>query len=196
MSEFSKNFMKWCASKTSTFIETGTFKGATTYIASQYFDQVMSVELDQLNYVSAKYRLGPYKNIELYQGDSLSRIEEMIENAKGPITFWLDAHPMDPNVDAACPLLEELEIIAKSKNKEKHIILIDDLQRSLRGEGDYPPLVEMETRLKKINPSYFIKQLPFKTWQEAKYAPTILCASPIDISFPPKFYRNSPLGLW
>ncbi|MFA7272963.1 MAG: hypothetical protein WC044_03795 [Crocinitomicaceae bacterium] len=190
MSEFSKNFMEWCSTKTNTFIETGTFKGQTTKLSSQFFKNVMTVEINPENYALSKANLNGISNIDMYFGDTNELLADMIQKAEGPITFWLDAHPMDPKVDAACPLIEELDIIAQNLGDKEAIILIDDLHRCLMGDGDYPKLEELEAGLKKINSNYEIKQLPFNTWKVKFGNPTILCGTPFSFEFENSFFMN------
>ena len=191
MSEFSQNFMKWCASRSDLFIETGTFKGSTTGLASKYFKDVVTIEIDEANHNYAKNKLKSRTNIQLLQGDTVDLFPEVVkDNATKKSTFWLDAHPMNPDVDANCPLLDELAIIQTIGKRNDHIIIIDDLQRSLQGIGDYPKVDDMVERLKLINPDYHIYQLPFKSWKTPIGEPSVLCASTEEFDFDTKFYLN------
>jgi protein-L-isoaspartate O-methyltransferase len=73
-----------------TFIETGTYLGYTTEIASNIFNHVHSVELSQELFGQAQLKLGQIHNISLYKGDSAEKISEMIDNSSGKLLFWLD----------------------------------------------------------------------------------------------------------
>jgi len=190
MSEFSKNFMKWCGERSDTFIETGTFKGATTKLASKFFKKVQTVEINEETYKYTSNKLANIGNIKFYFGDTIEKFPEMITTSEGRITFWLDAHPMDPEVDESCPLITELELIKEKSERNDHIILIDDLQRCYRSDGDYPTFDELKALLLKINPDYHVYTLPFKAWREELGSPTIMCASTEEFKFEDKFYLN------
>ena len=191
MSEFSKNFMKWCGKNSDYFIETGTFKGVTTKMASQYFDDITSIEINEENHNFSKEKLKDLSSIELLLGDTVELFPSVLEKKKDKkTTFWLDAHPMDPEVDKSCPLLVELDMIKEHSNRNDHIILIDDLQRCFQGDGDYPTHDELKEKLLKINPDYKVTSLPFKSWKIKKGEPTVLCASVDDFNFSNSFYIN------
>lgn len=191
MSEFSQNFMKWCAQKSSVFIETGTFKGTTTRLASKYFKKVYSIEINKENHDYSKKRLQNRNNITLILGDTVKEFPKLLKKeCNSKITYWLDAHPMDPSIDKDCPLLVELDKIKELTNTNESIIIIDDLQRCYNSAGDYPKVEELTEKLLAINPNYQIKELPFKSWGVKKGKPSVLCASVEDFDFPPNFYVN------
>jgi hypothetical protein len=191
MSEFSKNFMKWCGKNSTHFIETGTFKGATTTLASKHFEHVTTIEINEENYNFSKNKLKDAPNVTCVFGNTLDKLAQILENSQGlKCTFWLDAHPMDPDVDKSCPLLDELDMIKEFSDRDDHIILIDDLQRCFNSKGDYPSVEDLTEKLLKINPNYHITQLPFKSWQVKKGDPSILCATTEKLTFKSSFYIN------
>jgi len=119
---------------TDTFIETGTYHGETSIIASNLgFKQIISIEL-QPHLLSIASNLYKGYNIQFYLGDSPTILEQILPSIDTKITFWLDAHMDDCNIIPyvtpnirKCPLLEELKIISQSKRND-HIILIDDIR--------------------------------------------------------------------
>jgi hypothetical protein len=148
-----------------TFIETGTYLGYTTEIASNIFNHVHSVELSQELFGQAQLKLGQIHNISLYKGDSAEKISEMIDNSSGKLLFWLDGHFSGGDTakgESSTAILSELEII-RQKGKRDSVILVDDLRffdESLKFTGenqhlnDYPGLKDLITAGRSINKNY------------------------------------------
>lgn len=148
-----------------TFIETGTYLGHTTKIASEIFNQVHSIELSEELFEKAQLNLGFIQNITLYKGDSAKKISEMIDNSSGKLLFWLDGHYSGGETakgDSSTAILSELEII-RQKGKPGSVILVDDLRffdESLDFTGDnqhlndYPGLRELISAGRNINKNY------------------------------------------
>ena len=111
-----------------TFVETGTFRGATLEIVQPLFDECYSVEISDEHYKAAHQRFGATPNIHLFHGDSATFLRENQALYAGKSTmFWLDAHRCvrgDRNEKSQCPLLQELAAI-KTLNPES-ALLIDD----------------------------------------------------------------------
>lgn len=143
--------------KCQTFIETGTFYGQMLSFASKHFDLAMSVELFEPFY---KINLEDFKNnkkVQVFLGDSSSKLNEMIKKSEGKILFWLDGHYSGQGT--ACgtkvsPILDELEIIKNSDRKD-NCILIDDA-RLFTGLDGYPTIEEARNKLLSINKNYKI----------------------------------------
>ena len=141
---------------TNCFIETGTFQGQGVEEAlAAGFPFVRSVELSSSLYTKnlAKFHNNP--SVKLYLGASEKLLGLMIEDLTKPATFWLDAHysgGITEMSDQVCPLIEELEIIARHPVKD-HVLLIDDV----RLFGNYLPGITVEivkNAVRKINPAY------------------------------------------
>lgn len=114
----------------SVFVETGTFKGTTTLIASKIFKSVYTIELSEELYEAAKEKFKDIKNIKCLHGDSplvlASLINELDENA----VFFLDAHwagELTKRKEVDSPLLEELSVLAERNETHKDVIIIDDV---------------------------------------------------------------------
>lgn len=108
------------------FIETGTYKGGTTFWAANYFKKVYTIEIDEgLSRMTASRPNCP-SNIEFIIGDSKVELPELMKNRiEGSCLFWLDGHWCSGGggKEEECPLINELEAI---KCKQDSIILIDD----------------------------------------------------------------------
>lgn len=146
------------------FFETGTYFGDAARAASDAgFKRVITVELQERLFLSAREMSKNYPKIEFHLGDSPSVMKEILPLLDGRITFWLDAHIDGGNYEQGktpeirpCPLYEELETIKKLKRKD-HIILIDDMRIIGNvGWGKNTYKLEIEKIIKQINENYKI----------------------------------------
>jgi hypothetical protein len=75
----------------------------------------------------ARVNLAPFANVVLALGDSRTLLAQALPGLP-PTLFWLDAHWCGGHtageLDAECPLLEELELLAPEL--DRHFVLIDD----------------------------------------------------------------------
>ena len=102
-----------------TFLETGTYKGESAKIVSQYFQKVITIENNHDNYKDAVYNLKDVINCKPYFGNSPEIMNIVLEEYSNNTFFFLDAH-----WDEYWPILDELKII---KNKKiKPVIAIHD----------------------------------------------------------------------
>lgn len=132
------------------FIETGTAGGATVSAMSKYFKKLYTIELNPTFYHQAKLRNLKNKNVNLIQGNSSEKIEEILKETKDPAIFWLDAHYSGGDTargEKETPIEEELNAILNHRIKN-HVILIDDA-REFNGTHDYPTLEKIKEAIKK-----------------------------------------------
>src|SRR3954469_24112525 len=76
-----------------TFVETGTFHGATTELAARHFERVYTVEFVKSRYLSTREKLKAYSNITFLNGNSaevLRKVAKDLQNTSA--LYWLDAH--------------------------------------------------------------------------------------------------------
>lgn len=140
--------------QTKVFVETGTYAGEAVDLALQLgFDRIHSVELnaDMARNAAAKFKART--NVMIYSGSSGALLPGILRNMVGPVTFWLDAHPItDPLTLERTPLREELTAIAEALPAlDVHAVLIDDMRVFSAAERLW-----MENRLKEIFPGYVI----------------------------------------
>ena len=162
-----------------TFIETGTYTGSGIRRALEHnFGVIHSIELNEELYLKALDNFKNEPRVQLWLGDSVDVIPEIVRSLTGPATFWLDAHasgPLPGGKYAPCPLLLELKSIAgeetitfengemknafvKSTNVG-HTIFVDD--RRLFGSAEWGFVQEPEVVgvLRFINPNYKVHLL-------------------------------------
>lgn len=113
-------------------IETGTCQGSTCVCLERDFERIYTVELHPGLYEEARERLAPFPHIVFRKGDSRQELPMMIHMAftesrqRGPILFWLDAHPSgDHTANAGDPLAKEVEIITDMCPDA--LIVVDDM---------------------------------------------------------------------
>ena len=131
------------------FIETGTYLGETSRWASKYFKDVYTTELFKELFLAAKENLKAYPNIQLFHGNSIEKLPEILELVGNrSALIWLDAHFSGGKTSGAneeAPLSKELEILMKQKNL--HYILIDDARFILSplspDPSEYPSLTKL-----------------------------------------------------
>ena len=145
------------ATQCRSFVETGTFYGQMVNFATNVFDRIISIEIYPPFHSknAAIFRDDPKVTILL--GDSAQNLGQALSLAAGPTLFWLDGHYSGNGTglgDKVSPIIEELQIIARSDQRE-HCIVIDD-RRLFIGAGGYPTIEETVDELKRINPNYQI----------------------------------------
>lgn len=114
-----------------TFVETGTFQGASAAFASAIFPQVVTIEIQPAYFEAARQTLAPAANVSCVLGDSRAELPKAVAALDGPALFWLDGHAGGGHFGDTedCPLLDELAAIAASPFE--HFILIDDARAFL-----------------------------------------------------------------
>jgi len=144
-----------------TFIETGTFRGATAQWASRHFEQVHSIERAESLYLDTRDRLGDIGNLTLHLGDTREILPGLIAALDAPALLWLDAHWSGGETSGAgdeCPLLDELEISDRSASEVA--VLVDDARYFLAAPpaphrlDDWPDLAEVVDVLSKNRQRY------------------------------------------
>ena len=133
-----------------TFIETGTFRGATAEWASGHFDQVHSIERAEALYNETSKRLANIRNLTLHMGDTRTVLPPLVTSLAEPAILWLDAHwsgGITSGEGDECPLLDELAIADRAT--AEIAILVDDARYFLSAPpaphrlGDWPDLAEV-----------------------------------------------------
>ena len=113
------------------FVETGTYHGKTTCIASPFFKIVCTIEIDEKLYNFSKNNFKIFPNIISYFGDSVNILPKII-NKYSKIVFFLDAHisgrDSSWNSEHPVPLLKELQIISRKQESKNFLIIIDDFR--------------------------------------------------------------------
>jgi len=118
------------------FVETGTYKGGTSFWAASHFDKVYTIEIDPEISKETSSRQDCPKNIDFFIGNSKDVLPGLVKLLEGRTLFWLDGHwcnVTDFGKDMECPLINELKAI---ENLKDAIILIDDARAFL---GPLPP---------------------------------------------------------
>ena len=146
------------------FIETGSYAGWGIEAAvTAGFEKIHSIEVNDYFYQICRKKFANQKNVNLYCGDSILILPQLLQEIDERCTFWLDAHYMsDPNTAGGImpvPLMEELKIIKQHKIKDNTII-IDDIRLLRNHEAEWVDLPygvsDVEVFIYSINPDYKI----------------------------------------
>lgn len=115
------------------FVETGTYKGDTSIMASKYFKRVYTIEIYHNLYMhsmSKALNMGIY-NINFYNGDSINILKNIVPTIMGGAVYFIDAHISGSdsswNGKDRVPIYKELESIFTHKLKPS-VFIVDDLR--------------------------------------------------------------------
>ena len=141
------------------FVETGTYKGNSSFWAAIHFDNVFTIELNKELYEETSSRKDAPKNITFLQGNSKVVLPELVNTLDGQSIFWLDGHWCmgAGGKEDECPLMNELMAISKTKDS---IILIDDARCFLgplpppHNANDWPRIDEIFSLIHNYFPDY------------------------------------------
>lgn len=114
------------------FVETGTYKGDSCIMASEYFPYVYTFEIvsNLYNYSVNRAKELNIHNISFNLGDSLTLLPQLIPSLKGGSVYFIDAHQSGhdtSNNGIDVPLLEELDAIL-SHRIEPSLFIFDDMR--------------------------------------------------------------------
>jgi hypothetical protein len=114
-----------------TWVETGTYWGATTRLLSRQSKMVYSIEPEPTLYANAKKRLEGIQNIELILGPSENELPRLLPRLSGDVNFWLDGHfSAGDTYDGkhSTPIIQELAAISSHLDQLGRVtILVDDV---------------------------------------------------------------------
>jgi hypothetical protein len=171
------NILKKFDNQNKIFVESGTYQGEGVQEAlfTHKYKSIESIEIEPNLYNHCKQKFIQYPNVHIHFGDSgvvLKNIIDKYEQYDDGITFWLDGHASGGITGCAkdylSPIVNELKIIASSKNKNKHIIIIDDMDDFTEAKINlnrinnshvapgYIPQTQLHKILKLINPNFHI----------------------------------------
>jgi len=137
-----------------TFVETGTFAGGMIDAVQDLFDRIVSIELDPGWHARAVGRFRAAPHVTLLQGDSGTRLPEVLAALREPALFWLDAHysgPITARGALDSPIVQELDAI-RAHPVAGHVVLIDDM-RDFNGTGGYPTVDALVQWIRQADPS-------------------------------------------
>lgn len=113
------------------FIESGTYYGETTQLASLLFNKIYSIELDLNLFNKSKELFKNNQNVTILQGDTIKILPKLLSEVNHNTIFWLDGHNSGPGTSVGeidFPALQECEIIDKMFLGKYGLILIDDVR--------------------------------------------------------------------
>ena len=102
-------------------VETGTYIGTTALWLAQHFEQVITTEVAEPFYNTARIRAEGLNNLMCIHGPGSNTLRRMKDDYLG----WIDAHPMDATGNGYDVVIQELEAIAESGIKPCALVLHD-----------------------------------------------------------------------
>lgn len=135
-----------------TFVESGTYLGATVEFLSRYCQTVYSIEYQERLYQLAIQRFAGRPNIHILHGSGADLMPSVLKQIDRPALFWLDGHFASGTTapgEVACPTIEELRAILL--HRDDHVILIDDAGE-FNGRAGYPALRDIEETVRSLQP--------------------------------------------
>ncbi|EAZ82441.1 class I SAM-dependent methyltransferase [Algoriphagus machipongonensis] len=143
------------------FVETGTYKGGTCFWAAQYFEKVLTIEIDENISMQTSSKHNCPNNIEFFIGNSKDVLPDIVHSRikNSSSFFWLDGHwcKGGSGKEEECPLLEELDAIKSLKDP---VIFIDDARCFLgplpspHDSNQWPRVDDIFNKVSKIFPSH------------------------------------------
>jgi hypothetical protein len=118
-----------------TYIETGTFWGYQLRFASEVFERVIGIEIDEECVERSREWNADRPNVEVIHGDTLEVLPRLASDIKSPCFFYLDAHYCDhPDQDLTptpFPLWAELRSVRNRMMPD--IVFVDDVHEFGKG---------------------------------------------------------------
>jgi uncharacterized protein DUF268 len=145
------------------FIETGTFKGATSCWAADHFKKVITIELSKELFEETAEKYRHLQNVDFRYGNSSDELANIVKHLDESAVFWLDAHHCSLNTagnGSRAPILEEIDAISLSAYD--HFILIDDARLFLAPPPDphrmdeYPDICTLIEQVKRHKKHYIV----------------------------------------
>lgn len=137
-----------------TFVETGTYLGLTSKVASRIVVRVYTIEISENLFVSNLKKYSNYENISFIYGESEHELQKVLNlDHSFPICFFLDAHfseglTQKSNHESALEL--ELKSILNFAREFPTVIIIDDFV-ALDGANGYVNSDDVISQLLKNN---------------------------------------------
>ncbi len=141
-----------------TLVETGTYTGDTVWFFRKDLKQIFSIEIHPDLARLARVRFASWPSVKIVEGDSATKLAEIVPEVNGPCVFWLDGHysaGITGRGSKDCPIWGEFDAII-GKMKYPFIILIDDA-RCFGTDADYPPLTEVDAFVRERLPGYSMR---------------------------------------
>lgn len=138
------------------FVETGTYLGFTVEQVLNKFDEVYTIELDPKLHEQASWKFAAHEHVHCIRGDSGEKLLHTLRFIRDRRALvWLDAHwsagvTARGNKDTA--IVDELGALAAAPRLD-HVLMIDDLA-DFTGQNGYPTVIELQQRIREINPNY------------------------------------------
>ncbi len=134
-----------------TWVETGTYLGATTKFLAQTARMVFSIEPEPKLFAFAQAYFKDYTNVSILNGLSEEVLPQLLPTLSGDVCFWLDGHYTDETTHKGpqdTPILDELNCIGDNLSGFDHVVVLIDDVHLFNGQthiyGPYPNIEKLE----------------------------------------------------
>jgi hypothetical protein len=134
-------------------VETGTYKGGTTWCLRREFRRIVTIEVVPALAALAKERFAGYPHITVIEGDSAVELAGICGKLDGPCLFYLDGHysgGVTGMGSEECPIIHELQALF-THTRVPFRIVIDDA-RLFGVDPAYPGLQAINELVGKYRP--------------------------------------------
>ncbi len=140
------------------FVETGTYKGGTTWCLLGEFRRIQTIEVVPGLASLAKERFRKFSHVTVIEGDSATVLPGICSKLDGPCLFYLDGHysgGITGMGSEECPVIRELEAVF-THTRVPYRIVIDDA-RLFGSDPAYPDLQTVTDLVKKHRQSMQVR---------------------------------------
>lgn len=140
------------------FVETGTYKGGTTWCLLREFRRILTIEVVPALASLAKERFRKFPHVTVIEGDSAGVLPDLCAKLDAPCLFYLDGHYSGGVTGMGaeeCPVIRELDAIFTHARVPFRIV-IDDA-RLFGSDPAYPDLQTVSDVVIKHRPSMRVR---------------------------------------
>ena len=140
------------------FVETGTYKGGTTWSLLHEFRRIITIEVVPELATLAQERFRDHKKVTVIEGDSATALPEICTGLDAPSLFFLDGHysgGITGMGSGECPVVEELHAVFKN-TKVPFRIIIDDA-REFGSDPAYPKIRDVAEIVRGYRPQMQVR---------------------------------------
>ncbi len=144
------------------FVETGTYEGDSVQAATEFFDELHTIELSDELFTRAAERFEGSPQVQVHHGSSPDVLGELsVRLRRRSVLYWLDAHwcgEGSARGEVECPLLFELEAIGSLSGRS--VVMIDDARLFLApppapsNPQQWPTFSDLLARLSALGPEH------------------------------------------
>ncbi len=167
-----RSVLKRYSNPEDSWVETGTYFGATTAFLSRRAVRIFTIEPEPQLAALAEERFRKKKNVTVLNGTSEQKFRETLEHLQGPVAVWLDGHfsaGVTFKGDSETPIKHELEVLEqKIQDFTRLTVFVDDFRSfadSSLADGTYPPRADLVRWAERVGLGWTVEHDIFVAWK-------------------------------